>query len=303
MLDFFRKLLPNFEKRRLVSYHDNVAQTTNDIVVPGLEQLSEYRIEQGVKDLFYKSEYAMTRFHKPITKRLQGTLTSSELKEVETVLLSVTKRMSLKLSLLRGYIDKLFGNQVSTETLSFKQVEIIRLLDLMSFYNRYTMKFIHYALYEHGVKHQTVVANPLTPGEVKWLNDNISTYLNLCVIFAMKDTEFTDIINKTSDLEITTAEDNAQILGTAADPLKLGFVPVIGTTILFVQNLYLEYEVKRYESAKLRLQSVQLHLQLLKQNADNNPEDETIKRQIDYHTNRIKELEVQIKKFEEKAGV
>ena len=303
MLDFFRKLLPNFEKRRLVNYHDTVSQTTNDVVISGLIRLVEIRNEEGVKDLLHKSDYAVTRFHKPAIKRLQGALNSSELKEVETVLISVTNHMKAKLALLREYIDKLFGNQVSSETLSFKQVEVIRLLDLMSFYNRYTMKFIHYALYEHSVKNGIKLDNPLTPGEVKWLNENISTYLNLCVIFAMKDAQFADVINKTSDLEITAAEDNTQVLGTNADPFKLGFMPGVGSLILFVQNLYLEYEIKQYESAKLRLQSVQLQLQLLKQKAETNQEDETIKRQIDYHTSRIKELEAVIHKFEEKAGV
>lgn len=302
MLDFFRKLLPNFEKRRLVSQYDNTVQTANDIVLNVLTAIQTQRAE-GVTNVLHSSDYATTRFVKPITKRLLGQLNNTEMKEFETILIAITGRMLTKLTQLRSYIDKLFGNQISSETLTFKQVEIIRLLDLAGFYNRFTSKMIHYCLYEHSVKTGIKIDCPLTPGEVKWLNENISAYLNLCVIFAMKDAQFVDIINKTSDLEIKEANDNVEVLGTAADPLRLGFMPGVGSAILFVQNLYLEFEVKKYEAAKLRLQSVQLQLQLLKQKAENNPEDEAIKRQIDYQTNRIKELEATIHKFEEKAGV
>lgn len=301
MLDFFKKLLPNFDKRRLIHQHDSVKQTLADIVIPMLESFVNVRVENP--KILHNSAYAK-QFIKEAQRRLNRNVPASTLKEYETILTAVSTATLSKLSIIRKYIDDLFNEQVASNGLTFKQVEVIRLLDLMSFFNTYSVKLSHYAGHEDFVKTTGIkVDSPLTPAELKWLNENHKTFIDLCAIFTMKEVDFNTIIQRTSELEVTEAEGNAVVLGTHADPMKLGFMPGVGSLILFIRENWLAYEVNKYEAAKLRLQSLQLQLQQMKQRQSENPEDAALARQIEYYNNRIKQLEVEIHKFEEKAGV
>ena len=81
-------------------------------------------------------------------------------------------------------------------------------------------------------------------------------------------------------------------------------MPVIGDAILAIRERNLAVENEEYEANKSRLQTLQLQLQALRIKREDQQEvSPALLKQIEYQTNRIAELEYDIRKYEEKAGV
>lgn len=299
MFDYFKKLLPNFEKRKIIKQCDRLEQNIDTLLLPITTQTIQIINETNMRATL--SPFAK-RFEKDVVKRVQGKLSGHDMRNYVTVMNGVALRFRKKLDLLRKYVDELFANQVASSGLSFKQTEVLRLIDLGLFWFNYSMKLLHQAMYEECELAQIKgIEKPLSPKEMQYLNDNYQTYLTLTGLFAMKDPEFIRVLNETSDSIIAEVGDNVHLLGTNTDPFSLGFMPVIGDFILFVREQSLAYETEKYEANKLRLQSLQLQLQLMKEREQAGDTSETLKRQINYYTDRIKDIEYKIHEYERKA--
>lgn len=301
MLDFFKRLLPNFEKRQLINQLETLTQNYTTTVLP---------MVTGVKTTY--SEKNITSKCKLIvqlekdTKRLQRRAPHASFGPFYNTIETVVNEAVGKINLLERHVNQLFGNQIATSGLTFKQVEVLRLIDLFSFHVKYTSRLLHLAVYDDMGSAAKGINPPLLPGEVSWLNDNYQTYLAISEIMLYNDRDFNDAVTKTSELVVTENEDgDISNLGVNSDPFKLGFMPGVFNAIFFIRGLKLEYDTKKYEANKTRLQSIQLQLQLLKEQAASNTEgeDEVLKRQINYYINRVKDLESAIRKYEEDAGL
>lgn len=300
MLDFFKKLLPNLEKRKMIGQVENVKQGVNDVLFQTTAAVIATRFELGNKPTV---STLGKQFERDAVRRFGRKLHHNETSNYAVIVESVAKRLDSKLLILRRYIDELFSNNVATSGLTFKQVEVMRLVDLGQFFVKYSMKLIHQVNWEECKANGIDLDKVLLPGEVKWLQENYQSYLSLCEIFSLPDNEFSTTINRTSDLVISEVEQDVGVLGVTTDPLRLGFMPIVGDVIFFIRSLGLEAENKAYERNKLRLQSIQLQLQALQQKQKEGVENESLKRQIDYYSERIQSLENEIRKYEEKAGV
>lgn len=296
MFDFLKKLLPNFEKRRLVSQLNSLNDQIDILLLPTLVVTDESVRELELKTLFKQAQM----LEKDANRLLRNRIPASRLTNYSGILIAVTEDVKSKLAFLRKEVDVLFDSNIATSGLSFKQAEVLRLIDLVSFYCKYSMKLIHATMQANtldaGIKIDSVLAKP----EMKWLIEQYANFLRVCDVFTMKEEQFRKAIELTSDLIIAEVE-NANVLGVSTDPLRLNAFSTPDNWILSIRLLWVEYDTKRYEANKLRLQSVQLQLALLKEKLESGQTDEAIRRQIDYYTNRVKELEYAIHKYEEKA--
>lgn len=299
MFDFFKKLLPNFEKRKLIGQCDRLEQNLTELLAPVINQSVTITNQTNMRGTL--SPFAK-RLEKDLLKRVQGKLSSHEMRTYMTAIGGVQARLLKKVDLLRKCVNEYFGNNVATSALSFKQVEVLRLIDLGMFWFNYSMKALHLSIWEECELAQVKgLDKPLADKEVKWLNENYQSYLTVSAVFATKDIDFAKILAETSESVISEVGENVGLLGNSTDPMGLGFMPVIGDFILFVREQALAYETEKYEANKLRLQSLQLQLQLLQERAQNGENNEALTRQINYYSDRIKDIEYAIYKYEKKA--
>lgn len=295
MLGFFKRILPFFEKRKLMSQIDGIRQRRNDILTPALASIVEIYSAKATSEIGKRFE----RFMEKELKKIEPAINKGNFAYMVQL---VNNDLGPKLDLSETYMKEMFQETTSSDALTFKQLEIIRVLDLFAFFLNYSMKTMNYLVWGELTKQGTKTDCPITDAEIKWLQQNESTYFGICKVICLKDADFKKAIESTTELTVSES-DEANTVNVATDPLRLGFCPGVGSVILFVREQWLAYEVKKYEANKLRLQSIQLQLKLLQETQQENPEDESVKRQIDYITERVKKLEHDNHKFEEKAGV
>nr|DAT18095.1 MAG TPA: hypothetical protein [Caudoviricetes sp.] len=300
MLDFFKKLLPNFEKRKLVGLCDNSLQYYSQILIPTIDNYNEYFISNGSKAT---SSPLGKRLQKDLERALSGTKLSREYRgHLGLLVKGVSTAILTKLNHLRKYVLEEFGNNVATNGISFQDLHVLRMLDLITFFFKYSNLAIHQVVQDECDAASVPLPKSLTPAEQMWLNDNFNTYIRLATLMAEDESTFESVIKSTSELIVAETNDIGGQLNNT-DPHKLGFIPIVGDLILLLGNAYVTIEHDMYERDKLHQQSVMLRLNLLKESLNGQePTPEQLKT-IQYMEERIKKLSYKIKQYEEKVGV
>lgn len=300
MFDFFKKLIPNFDKRKLMSQCDVLQQQLDDILLPSLNTVNDiYNVnqrKQTVSPTGIKFEKDLQRAIRPQL----GVLASSD---YVTILLTTTTQLKSKLVILRKWVDETFAGNIDKNGINYRQLQILRMIDLGLFYVRFGLKMVDQIIYEEcEIGGLAKGEKPLTPAEIKWLLKNQETFFRLCQIYTIKDIDFDKMIRATSELVVSESEELGP-QGANTDPFRTNYVPVISWLAEGIGNVILQYQHKTYEANKTRLRVLQLRLQLLQQQQQEGNADPAIQRQIDYYTNLVKKLEQEINSYEKKAGV
>lgn len=304
MFDWIKKLFPTLEQRRFLDMCDKEQDVLTTILLPGIYTYNETMKELGVRTSTVKRA---KDFEKYFTANGQAQLDRKYWNAWGFQLEGIAERLYKKIDIIRVYIKRDFQSKVVSDSLTFKQVNVIRLLDLAKFWEDYALKLLHQVIWEEC--EQNMVASPVKPlvkAQLTWLDENKAHFYRLSSIFAQKDVDFQKTLESISDIVISdVGEQNAAVLGQSADAFKLGFMPVIGDIILLVRERNLAVENEEYEANKSRLQTLQLQLQALRIKLEESGEDVSpaLLKQIEYQTNRINELEYKITAYEKKAGV
>lgn len=303
MFDWIKSLFPTMEQRRLLDMCDKQQDFLTTILLPGTFTYNETMRDLGIR----ASTVARAKeFEKFIASNGQVHLDRKYWNAWGFLLEGIAERLYNKLDVLRVYVKRDFQPKVVVDSLTFKQINVIRLLDLAKFWENYALKMLHQIIWEEC--EQNMVASPVKPlvkAQLEWLNVNKQHFFRLSSIFAQKDVDFQKTLDATSDIVISEAgAENVNLLGQSADTFRLGFMPVIGDAILAIRERNLAVENEEYEANKSRLQTLQLQLQALRIKREDQQEvSPALLKQIEYQTNRIAELEYDIRKYEEKAGV
>lgn len=304
MLNFFKKLLPNFEKRRLLNQCEVLRENISSVLLPYVNQVIEFTQTTGLRETTSKTGITL---QKTLRRRLDRVLQNSDKVNYATLISAVLTQLDAKVQLLYKFVDDNFNQEVSTSGINYKQLHIMRLIDLGNFFVNYTIKVLDQISYEEAQTAAIRTENSLTPAEIKWLELNLPTYIELAAIFTEKEMDFARMIEETAQVNVVESEELAEASGLNTDPHKLGFMPVIGDVILFVNEQVVLYENNRYEANKTRLKVFQLRLLAMKEHYEktqsNLSDEEKAKliKGIDYWTKKIKDLEYKIKKHEDKV--
>lgn len=306
--DFFKKLLPSFEKRKLLAQLDLVRSELNELVIP-LGLVVADQLEDAGYDIT-KTKHG-NRVYNDLKKRIQRLgnpeISGSELKNVCSMFANIAVVLSRKEKLLRTYIEKNFSNIIVKDGLSFKQAHVIRLIDLMVFYINEYMSHLNMIVHEiiegNGYRDEITTARPTNEKLVA----NYNNFATLTEVFMDADKDFLNMIESTSDMNIAEIGDSEiPMVDSASNPIdrnRLGFMPVIGTVILQVQNWNVSRQIEKYERNKLLKQSLELRLLNAKQRKENGDADPALEKTIDSLASRIQKIDYEIEKFEKSAGV
>lgn len=306
MLNFFNRIFPTQTRKKIFEQLTEIGATHQDYVwMMASDMSSMYRDFNIV-------------IKAPIEKTiLKNIATQSSLKEVWKKSLGdciyhVCNHVPEKIIILTKEVEKEFPTKWTKDGLTYRQLHILRLIDLLSFYNTYSLKLMDYVMYL-DTRSRSDEESPLLPGEIKWLEKNSNVYVNVLSVLCEKTTTFEDLIKQTSDFTVADSTDSAIANGLATDPHRLGFIPVVGDAIMFVREAVASWQISRYESNKNRVTAYQLkieRLRLEKQKLESNTEDPNIQaridaldKQIDYYTNAVKRMEGKIQQYNKEIGL
>lgn len=307
--DFFKKMLPSFEKRKLLSQLDLVRSELNEIALPAMEVTMMNYASLNID--VTKSKMA-NRLANDLRKRLQtlhnpefNTATLNNFMQTMHRILMV---ISQKEELLRQYIEKHFSNIIVKDGLTFKQGHVIRLIDLLVWYVNCWMNMITQVDVEineaNGVKPSLVLSRPIAE---RLVTEDYGYFMKLTEIFMTPEKSFLEMVESASEMNISeVASSQIPVVDSTnqpIDPSRSGFMPVIGTAILQIQNWNVSRQIQKYERNKLLKQSLELRLLNLKQKLENGETDPQIQRSIDAINSRLQKIDYDIEKFEKSAGV
>lgn len=299
MFSFFEQMRSNYETNQIINECETIIDRIEDIVKPVLENIVEAHEKLGS----YNSRAPMAVEFEKKVRKTRNSMSSADLKDWSTMLMATVTRLTKSPNELLVIIKRYFSGEVAKEGMTYKQINILRLVDLMNFFTRYAMKFIDYVTSTEadlaGIK---IKYKALAPIEQQWLEDNLDNFVKIWFIFTDKNVTIEEAIKESSTLIVS--ESNGMVGDNKRkDPLNVGFMPILGDFFKFVGLQYVRIQNDIYEAEKARLVATQLRLQALKQKQEEGDVDPAILKQIEYYTELAQKLEYEIAKYEEKAGV
>lgn len=190
------------------------------------------------------------------------------------------------LNFLRRMVEKEFEDKIAKDNLDYRQVNVLKIIDLLEFFNRYTLAFLTYSYVLETateLKHDKYIQDSITKSQEKFINDNWLNYCNVCGIILCLNSDFNKKLESIKKIEVL--DDNETVLRetmgiNAVNPFTNGFIPTKWNPIIWVRRIIADWQVSRYKALEdnVRLLEVRrLHLEKLRRGEQDPVLEKTIK--------------------------
>lgn len=290
IIGFFKGLLPTFEKNRMIADLESV--------------FKEMAITKDMYAVISKDFVDIMNQEFPIlSKGFKDSIQGYRNDIIGYIGLVLQQRLKEKEALLM-YIDAIYGAVVVKEMMDYQRLNLLRYVDSINFFNKYARKLIIIATeYRLG---DAMVANVVNKLDAEFVNDvnNISTFIATVQIASRPLGTIRAELSKMANITFSpdTHETIARIHGTDVDPLRLGYMPFVGSVTYRVGLALNLYHAKKQELAREEAEKLKLTVLMLRRKNDNitDPiENAKIQKQIDYYNNRINKLTAALDALEE----
>lgn len=290
IIPFFKSLLPNFEKGRLVS---DVESTFKEMKITR----EMYMVIPGDYIPVIKTKFSA------LDKAAKNSISMYRGDMISLIANVIDERLKEKDNLM-DYIDDTFSKVVLKETLDYQKVNLLRYIEGISFFNTYARKLILVAT-NYRVDDRTV-SSVVDKMNEAYVNDaqNIKTFVAVLSSLTSSVNSVKTALSKMANVTFNPDMHNLILRqqGANTDPLAFGFLPIIGTVTYKVGlaiNLYLS---RRQELAQEEAEKLKLTVLLLRRKAESTVDvDEVTKltKQIEYYNNRINKISASIEDMSE----
>jgi hypothetical protein len=299
IFEFIKSLLPSFSRNRVVED----------------ARISRAQLETVVIPAYSEAERVMSNW----------SFSSSEVQDMLLTFSRIVKqpRGTNMVVALRGGFDKIlalhsaiddrvkksFEEEIELAGITFYKVNLIRILELISFTSKYSLKLLNYIYITEGAKLgiEGQLKQSLTPNEIKTIE---ADFIQFCMAFAILTRQLKDVqtaLDTIPDIVAGQGEDltiGSTIGEHKVDPLGMsnGFGNATHNPIYRIRLLVAEYHANQYKQS-LELKKV-LELRLLSmERARNNEEpDAALEREINYTQSRVQTLERKLQTQEESVA-
>lgn len=306
--NFIQTLLPNFGGELVENNLKSLRVECEDKTYPPYRSCIELGIFANPEP--FKNNWVLT-FNKllvngikvqkrDVFKKLPPMLQQNSLYLIERILSAVPERISdmIKMSNMNT------GRIVSKVGITYPQANIIRLSELLEFFQVYARKLL---LQIYAKEHESlsdkahVLSEPLSPLEVKWLETHYESFIILLNVFSVNKEDFVRTLTHIPDIEIDENEDVQAAVkanaGARTDPFMLGIIPYTWNPIYHIRMGIAEWRKARLDAAYSERELLELRLEALraKQAGEANAKLED---NIERMQNRLKKLNVKIIELE-----
>jgi hypothetical protein len=281
VIPFFKSLLPNFEKNRMISDLESAfkeMKTTQEMYnVPSRDYMGVMNNQlSSVERAFRKGVHGY-----------KGDV-------MQYIAMTISARLGDKDDLI-AYVDSTYGPDVMKDVFDYQKVNLLRYVEGLSFFNTYARKLILVAT-NYRIN-DTTVLSAVDKMDIAYVLDvnNIKAFTVLISAMSRSVSKLKADLSKMATVGFKPEMHDLVVRqhGQDTDPLTLGFIPLIGSISYRVGlaiNLYLarRQELAREEAEKLKLTVL---LTRRKMESINDPAEEAkLQKQIDYYNNRISKL-------------
>jgi hypothetical protein len=295
IIDYFRSLLPSFEKSRITEDARVTYSSVENSSIPTYKEA-----EKVFTSFVFRSKKIKDLV--PVFNRI----TESPAKN--NIVLSISRFLSKLLdhqSIVREKIESVFEDAVITEGMGCLKGNLIRILEVTAFLSDYATRFLNY-IYIHETAEakgdESYVKDNIVPAEEQYIQENFVLFCTFMKYMSIDKEKLKRTLDNMPDVLLNA--NNANVIGgtfgeAKLDPLLIcGFGASIGNPIYMIRLNIAEMQVGRYKQRQELKKVLELRLLNLNMQLEQNPSAQ-LEREIEVTQGRVDKLTYALKKTEE----
>jgi hypothetical protein len=299
ILKYIKSLLPKFGKDRVLEDARITSEELKNVAIVSYQEAAK-----GLKtnSLLSDKVIGLDTVYKRIVKydRTDNMLNS---------ILSSLIKVSDIVSHLEDKLEKELEKDVVAEGISGKKANMLKTLETAAFISRFSIKLLdYYYVNETSVinkEKDKYIKENLSPANIDFIESKFSEFCFAIKALSVTKDQYEKLLAKIPDININSSNADAltATLGSdKLDPMGLqGFSSVSSNPIYHVALMVAEWQANRYKAARDTKRLLELRLLNMQMQQQKTP-DAALEKDIEYTTNRIKNLDFKIRDMEESVN-
>lgn len=292
---FVSSILPSMERSSVRSALTDINQEFNRFNKPIFKDAAS-----KFGGLTFKSEWVEAT-DKLITKETNIKGRGNAITHID----ALNKEIENLFGKLGNMLDEYFGEDFSNESITIPRYNIIQMIEVVSFYVRYSRRWLVTALR----KEQNILGNApdgendgILPVDLKWLETNMETFAQVVSILSSKAKKVEEVVEKLP--EITVNPDSINYTSESLkqkdiDPMGFGFIRTTLNPIFYIRMARAKYQVNKMKIAELEAEELEFRIIALRSTLDGKPSAKNVQLADSLEEKRLIPLRKQIAEWEE----
>lgn len=285
-------IMPSFTKDTLVEEFEDVQKQLNTINIPlfegAMKNLSKYHFKSSFAEKMEDSLFENVKI-----KRYPNFIGG---------FLEVCKRMRDQLPIIEKLIDEHFELDISSHAMTLQRINVLQYIPVMNFILRYQRAFMNYgvSLEVNAESDSSTPVFDLIPADRDWLERHREAFVESLGVVYNRGANLEKVFENMPDMNVDPSNVKVveQTQGSKADPLGMGFIPLIINPIFHFRKMVMNYQVERYHLARAEhdmLQRKLYNLRLISEGRN----DAKMQKEIRYtEEQRVRPLAQKLQKWE-----
>lgn len=196
-------------------------------------------------------------------------------------------------------ITKNVDNDVAASGLSFKEANLVRLVDSLNFYTNYARTLLRAVVIaeqygDNGLK------KFFTPADIEWISGGLRGFALATEMLVQKPTVTLNKIDQIPDVVVSDEDGVGTGLYNSGnvDPLHQTNWQATDNPSYRIRMWWEQRQEAQLQAAKEEAKALEYHILALKQKQAEGTEDASTQQQIEYHEERLKKMRYKIKQQE-----
>lgn len=295
IIDYFRSLLPNFEKNRVT---EDARVTYSSLENSSIQSYKE--AEKTFTSFTFKSKKVKELI--VVFNRITGTAGKNN------IVISISRLLNKLLEQqesVRERIENVFEDTVLTDGMGCLKGNLIRVLEVTAFISDYSTRLLNYIIINETAEvtgDENYVKDNIVPAEEKYIQDNFVNFCTFLKYLAIDKEKFVKTLDTIPDVLLN--KDNAGVIGgtygeSKLDPLLIcGFGPTVSNPIYKIRLVVAEWQLETYKERQELKKVLELRLLNLNLQLETTPNAQ-VEREIEVTQARVDKLTYHLRKMEE----
>jgi len=294
ILNYFESLLPSFKKKDMLTDTHMLFNDINETLLPRYLTVKKQKLTGGI----YKNSESNFK------RKINDYSSSPE----ETILKIIKMILDKNQDEIIATINKEFGTDSIKAGYDYYQLNIIKYVEGINFFNEYARKWNTAVMYQ-TVYEKYPYLNITTPdikADIEFIekSDNVESFYIICNMLSMSFKKYLDSIKELKGKLYQSSDwlGSNITLETKVDKYKSNMLPVQWNLVYHIGLAINSWRLEKHKSNKEELARYQLMLAVLhddKEIEEDNVRKAQIEKQINYYSNEVNKLNAKIRVMEE----
>lgn len=271
ILEYVKKFFSSFKKNEIRERIRTIKFALSNPLMQTVETLAH---DNQYKELEFSSDYGK-KFIKAWLNWVPSKVKSDRDQPYLSVLRPAVVNAIALLDYLDEYVHKQLDDVIHIEGITYQKATVLRLIEFVQFFEDYAMRQLTYLV----TSETNILAfshpdgRPFSKNEEEWLQgSNMAAYFRMIELLSANPKDILNNVLRVKD-EIVTEESSRPTLGEGNDPLRLNFIPIVGTVAMWVGVYKVNRDAERLDRAQKEERVIKLRLEALRQrNASGQPD-------------------------------